>query len=93
VISPYAKRGFIDSTHYSTVSVLRTIELLLGLQPMTQFDAAATPLHNAFSPKLDPRPYEAAAPRVPLDETNPAGPGGNPRRVELRGPRAIEPGL
>jgi hypothetical protein len=93
VISPYAKRGFIDSTHYSTTSVLRTIELLLGLQPMTQFDAAATPLHNAFSPKPDPRPYEAAAPRVPLDETNPAGSGGNPRRVELRGPRAIEPGL
>lgn len=43
VISPYTQFGSVDSTLYSTVSMLRTIELILGLQPMTQFDAAATP--------------------------------------------------
>ena len=47
-ISPYARRGAVDSTMYSTCSMLRTMELILGLQPMTQFDAAATPMYNSF---------------------------------------------
>src|SRR5262249_1056662 len=41
VISPYTKRHAVDSTMYSTSSMLRTIELILGLKPMSQFDAAA----------------------------------------------------
>jgi len=86
VISPYARRGLVDSTHYTTMSVLRTIELILGLQPMTQFDAAATPLYASFSAQPDTRPFEAAPPKVPLDEMNPAGQGGRPRRVEMRRP-------
>jgi hypothetical protein len=90
VISPYARRGFIDNTHYSTMSVLRTIELLIGLQPMTQFDAAATPVYAAFSAQPDTRPFEAAPPKIPLDEINPAGQGGRPRRVELRLPGAAK---
>ena len=48
VASPYTKRDFVDSTLYSTSSMLRTIELLLGLPPMTQYDAAAMPMYNAF---------------------------------------------
>ncbi|MCC7174240.1 MAG: bifunctional YncE family protein/alkaline phosphatase family protein [Bryobacterales bacterium] len=51
VISPHAKRGVVDSTRYNTASLLRTIELILGLQPMTQFDAAATPMAACFQPK------------------------------------------
>ena len=43
VISPYARRGAVDSTMYSTCSMLRTMELILGLKPMSQFDAAAHP--------------------------------------------------
>src|SRR5689334_8419060 len=44
----FVKRGFVDHTMYSTTSMVRTIELILGLPPMTQFDAAATPMRNCF---------------------------------------------
>lgn len=47
IISPYTRGRGIDSTHYTTSSVLRTISLILGTQPMTQFDAAATPFYHA----------------------------------------------
>jgi DNA-binding beta-propeller fold protein YncE len=53
VISPYVKRKTVDSTMYSTVSMLRTVELLLGLPPMTQHDAAAPPMVNTFTTKPD----------------------------------------
>ncbi len=72
VISPYTRRGIIDSTMYNTTSVLRTMELILGLRPMTQFDAAARPMWNAFSTKPDNKPYAALKPRHPIDERNPA---------------------
>ena len=84
--SPYTKRGFVDSHRYSTTSVLRTIELILGLRPMTQFDAAAEPLWRAFQTEADPRPYKAVKPKIPTDEKNPAGKGGKARRVEHRRP-------
>ena len=82
VVSPYAKRGVVDSTLYTTTSVLRTIELILGLRPMSQFDAAATPMANAFTPQLDTRPYEAVQPQADFDERNPSGAGGRSRRVQ-----------
>ena len=56
---------------YNTASMLRTMELILGLRPMTQFDAAARPMAAAFQTTADPTPYEAEKPRVPLDERNP----------------------
>ncbi len=86
IASPYAKRGFVDSQRYSTTSVLRTIELILGLRPMTQFDAAAQPLWRAFQPQADLRPYKAVKPKISIDERNPAGKGGKARRVEGRWP-------
>ena len=61
VISPYTKRAYVDSTMYSTTSMLRTIELILGLQPMSQFDAAATPMFHSFQTVADLRPYTAVA--------------------------------
>ena len=70
VISPYVKRGAVDSTMYSTVSMLRTMELILGLPPLTQHDAAATPMHAAFTAKPDLRPYTAVKANVDLDERN-----------------------
>src|SRR5207237_2107930 len=48
VISPYVKRGVIDSTPYTTTSMVRTMELILGLPPMTQYDAGATPMFACF---------------------------------------------
>jgi hypothetical protein len=50
--------------------MLRTMELVLGLQPMTQFDAAATPMFNAFHAAADTRPYEALPATVDLHATN-----------------------
>jgi YVTN family beta-propeller protein len=72
VISPYVKRGAVDSSLYNTTSMLRTIELILGLNPMTHFDAGARPMNMAFQPKPDNKPYTAEKPRIPLDQRNPA---------------------
>ncbi len=72
VISPYSRRGAVDSTMYNTTSMLRTMELILGLRPMTTFDAGARPMSNALQAKPDPRPYTAEKPRIPLDRRNPA---------------------
>jgi DNA-binding beta-propeller fold protein YncE len=71
VISPYTRRGAVDSTMYNTTSILRSIELILGLKPMTMFDAAARPMANAFQAKPDLRPYTNEPARVPLNEKNP----------------------
>jgi len=69
-ISPYIKRGSVDSTMYSTSSMLRTMELILGLRPMSQFDAAATPMYNSFQAKPDARPYVARPAQVDINERN-----------------------
>jgi hypothetical protein len=70
VASPWTKGGRVDSTLYTTSSVLRTIELVLGLPPMSQYDAAATPLFGAFSTRPDPAPYRVRAARVDIHERN-----------------------
>ena len=70
VISPYVKRKTVDSTMYSTVSMLRTIELLLGLPPMTQHDASATPMANSFMAKPDFTPFTATGARIDLMSKN-----------------------
>ncbi len=70
VISAWTKRHAVDSTLYSTTSMLRTIELILGLQPMSQFDAAAMPMWNAFAAQPDLTPYTARPAQVDLDARN-----------------------
>jgi YVTN family beta-propeller protein len=70
VISPYTKRDFVDSTHYTTVSMVRTIELILGLSPLSQYDAAARPMFNSFTDKSDLTPYRHTKARVNLAEKN-----------------------
>jgi len=70
VISPYVKRASVDSTMYSTASMLRTMELILGLKPMSQFDASAMPMFRCFQPKPDFRPYTARPVTVDLNEKN-----------------------
>jgi hypothetical protein len=70
VISPHCRRNSVDSTMYSTSSMLRTIELLLGLKPMSQFDAAAAPMANSFQAEPDLRPYTALPAKVDLDAKN-----------------------
>jgi len=70
VVSPFARRRAVDSTMYSTSSMLRTIELILGMPPMSQYDAAATPMYNAMQATPDPAPYTRLPPRIDIDEKN-----------------------
>jgi DNA-binding beta-propeller fold protein YncE len=76
LISPFVKRHVVDSSMYNTASMLRTMELLLGLRPMTQFDAAARIMSAAFQHNRDTTPYTAEKPRIRLDERNPANTAG-----------------
>ncbi|GMU93305.1 MAG: phosphoesterase [Candidatus Hydrogenedentota bacterium] len=70
-ISPYVKRGIVDSTHYNQSSMLRTMELILGLPPMNQFDLTANPMTHCFTDEPDVTPYTALPNTIPLDEMNP----------------------
>ena len=70
-ISPYARRGELVSTQYNTTSLIRTIEQILGLPPMNQFDASATPMFDCFTDTADLTPFDAVANNIPLDQMNP----------------------
>jgi hypothetical protein len=72
VISPYARRGFVDSRLYTTSSMLRTMELLLGLPPMTQYDAAAPPMYASFRTTPDLEGYAAISPKIDVQQRNTA---------------------
>jgi YVTN family beta-propeller protein len=72
VISPYTQTGRVDSTFYSTVSMLRTLELIMGIPPLTQFDAAATPMSASFSTTPGFQTYDAITPMTSLTATNSA---------------------
>jgi YVTN family beta-propeller protein len=71
VISPYTRRGAIDSTNYNQTSMMRTMELIMGLPPMNQFDASATPMSACFTDQVDLTPYQAVPNIIPLDQMNP----------------------
>lgn len=71
VISPYTRRGFVDHTNYNQTSMVRTLELILGLPPMNQFDSSATPMTTCFTDQPDFTPYQAVKNRIPLDRLNP----------------------
>ena len=66
VISPYCKRGVVDSTLYTTASMIRTMELILEVPPMTQFDAGATPMFNCFQKTSQATPFAVVTPEVNL---------------------------
>ena len=68
----YVKRGFVDHTSYTTSSLLRTIELILGLPPMSQYDASATPIWRCMNNTPDHPPFETRPCQVNLDEKNTA---------------------
>jgi DNA-binding beta-propeller fold protein YncE len=82
VASPYARRRYADHTMYSTNSMLRTMELILGLPPMSQHDAAATPMWRCFSKDPDFRPFKALPSNVNLDDRNAAVDNDLQRRSE-----------
>ena len=77
VAGPFVRHGAVDSTPYTTCSMLRTIELILGLEPMSQFDAEAEPMRGSFQPEADPSPFRALAAGADIEARN-----------ERRGPSA-----
>jgi hypothetical protein len=70
VISPWVKRGVVDSTPYTQTSMVRTMELILGLPPMTQYDAGATPMYSVFADKAQSTPYTPLTPKTDLTAKN-----------------------
>jgi YVTN family beta-propeller protein len=83
VASPWARRGVVDSRLYTNTSVLRTIERILGLPPMSAFDAAATPMDAAFTDRPDFSAWTCQPARVDLGETNLAGAWGQERSARM----------
>lgn len=71
VVSPYTRRGAVVSTQYNQTSLIRTMELMLGLPPMNQLDATATPMSDCFTNTPNFSPFTAVANNVPLDQMNP----------------------
>jgi len=71
LISPYTHTGTIDSNMYNTTSMLRTMELILHLRPLTHYDAGARPMLACFSKTASTATYQVEKPRIPLDNRNP----------------------
>ena len=71
VASAYTKRGEVVSTQYNQTSLMRTIELILGLPPMNLFDATATAMGDCFNPVPDFRPFLSVPNQIALDGANP----------------------
>ena len=71
VAGGFVKRHAVDSTPYTTCSMLRTMELILGLEPMSQFDAAASPMRASFQPAADLAPFVSLPENVDLGSRNP----------------------
>ncbi len=71
-ISPYVRHGSVDSTLYSTSSMLRSMELILGIEPMTQFDAAANPMYASFGKSPELKPFRHIPAQADLEAVNTA---------------------
>ena len=83
VISPWTKRGFVDSELYSTSGMVRTMELILGLPPLSQYDSSATPMFNSFAPAPDTSAYVLRGAGIDIEEKNVKGAFGQERSEEM----------
>jgi YVTN family beta-propeller protein len=90
VISPWVKRGTVNSTMYNQASVLRTMELILGLHPLTTYDAGARPMFSIFDNTASSKPYTIEKPQTPLDARNPANTAGAARSDKMHFEEADE---
>lgn len=94
VVSPYARGGLIHA-HYSTVSVLRTIELFLGIQPLSTYDATAVPLYSAFDTTPQTQPVTVIPPRIDLNARNAKAAYGErlSEKADFTRPDAVSPAM
>jgi YVTN family beta-propeller protein len=83
VISPYVKRGIVDSTLYSTSSMVRSMELLLGLPPMSQYDAAAMPMYASFGDTPVVTPFNVIPPMIDVNKKNVKGDYGSDESAKM----------
>jgi YVTN family beta-propeller protein len=83
VISPYTRRKYVDSTQYSTVSLIRTIELILGLPPLSQYDAAARPMYASFTDTPTISAYEHVPAQIDVNQMNGASAYGAARSSKM----------
>ena len=83
VLSPYVKRGIVDSTLYSTSSMIRTMELLLGLGAMSQFDASAMPMYASFGTEAKSTQFNAIQPKIDVDARNKKGDYGSKQSSKM----------
>ncbi|PRY12825.1 bifunctional YncE family protein/alkaline phosphatase family protein [Kineococcus rhizosphaerae] len=90
IISPWAQHGKVDSTYYSQLTVVRTIQQILGAQPLNQKLAAATPMASAFTSKPDLTPFTAVPNQVPLTEGVATAPACGEDTLGLTGARAAQ---
>ncbi|GEO10084.1 bifunctional YncE family protein/alkaline phosphatase family protein [Segetibacter aerophilus] len=81
VAGPHVKRGFVDHSMYSTSSMLRTMELILGLPPMSQYDAAATPMFKSFTATPNLAPFKALPSDINLNDKNLANNNSNTAKL------------
>ncbi|WP_328323082.1 MULTISPECIES: bifunctional YncE family protein/alkaline phosphatase family protein [unclassified Streptomyces] len=68
IISPWAQHSTVDNHYYSQITMIRTIEQILGIHPMNQLDSAATPMSGAFTAKPDDKPFTALPNRTSLTD-------------------------
>jgi len=95
IASPYA-RGGVDHSHYSTVSFVRTIELLLGLAPLSVADTTSQPLYNLFATEaINAQPYDAVKPTVDMTAVNKRAAYGSAvsSRLDFSKPDAANPAV
>ena len=88
VISPWAQHGKVDSTYYTQITMVRTIEQILGAQPLNQKVAAATPMSGAFTNRPDYRRFTAVPNQVPLTEGLATQPACGPDTLGQKGSAA-----
>ena len=70
IVGPYVKRNYVDHTPYTTSGMIRTMELILGLPPMSQYDAGATPMWKCFTSTPDARKYTSLPANINLADRN-----------------------
>lgn len=94
IISPYAKKKIVDSTYYTQLNVVKTIEQILNIAPMNQEDRAATPMYDAFTNTADTTPYTVRKNQIPLAQgLTPAGPSGSSAATRLVPQNAAQLGV
>jgi YVTN family beta-propeller protein len=67
-IGPFVRRGFVDHTHYDQTSILRTVESLFALQPLSIYDDGTPPMFDMLAKQADPAPFVPLPAQIALEK-------------------------